>query len=316
MTNFINSQTIIKWIQNEYHGFKISGINLSATYSNSSCNRRAQVDTSGLPSSAQFPNEENCGPRVTVTATLDNETNDYSCYVTSRFDLLKSGGFPNLLVIPIRLGSNHLGCILTVSKGKEFSNQILPLPATTIYVDSREAIAAGSIVWQNDDCPTQHFFIKGSEIIQPLTYYDYCGNFTINAQSFYPLPQANCTVESNKYPTPYYKTRIPNWRISKTRYGCTIGNVDFLEFYVFVGAWKKSASVFVDWKNCPSQTLHVWGNSPYPPSFQYGPYCDDYIVIATIDGLTCSWGSSRYPIPNLKADTSNGTCTIDKVVSF
>ena len=196
-----------------------------------------------------------------------------------------------------------------------FSNQNLQLPTTTIYVDSWDAFAAGSIFWQNEDCPTQQFFIKGSEIIQPLPYYDYCGNFTITAQSLSPLPQADCAVESNEYPTPYYNTRIPNWKISKTRYGCTIGNVDFLEFYVFVEGWKKSASVFVDWKNCPSQTVRVWGNSPFPPSFQYGPYCDDYIVIATIDGITCSWGSSRYPIPNLKANSYNGTCTIEKVVS-
>ena len=313
MTNFINSETIIQWIQNQYHGFKISGISLIATYSNSSCNRRAQVDTKGLPSSAHFPNEENCGPRVTVTATLDNETNDYSCHATSRFNLLKSGGFPNLQVIPVRLGSNLPGCTLT--DGKELSNQNLQLPTTTIYVDSWDAFAAGSIFWQNEDCPTQQFFIKGSEIIQPLPYYDYCGNFTITAQSLSPLPQADCAVESNEYPTPYYNTRIPNWKISKTRYGCTIDNVDFLEFYVFVGGWKKSASVFVDWKNCPSQTLRVWGNSPFPPSFQYGPYCDDYIVIANIDGVTCSWGSSRYPIPNLKADSNNGTYTMDKVVS-
>ena len=74
--------------------------NLIASYSNSSCNTQESIVVS-----AQFPNEEYCGPQVTLTA-LSFPGAHFSCRITTTYK------FPNLVICPERTGS--MGVIFEV----------------------------------------------------------------------------------------------------------------------------------------------------------------------------------------------------------
>ena len=186
---------------------------LSAKYSNSSCNKRVRFESSGKPA-PQFPNEEYCGPKVTLGGSVQYGSAYTLCNITTTYK------FPNLKLLETHPGgpSEFPGCKIVVDK--KSVDLILEKPNEFFtFVDSFNAIAHSSVVWENDECPPQGLTIVSIRPISPFTYFNYCGKYTISADSVYPSPQGNCTVKSDEYP-------IPNWNITKTDTGCIIRKVD------------------------------------------------------------------------------------------
>ena len=178
------------------------GFNLDVTYSNSSCNGQGMVRIDGAPNSAQFPNTEDCGPLVNVTASSYLGTPHYSCNTTQTFK------FPNLFIKPSTSGLGFAGCDID-TEPKPSINQLPQIPPENkffIFVDRRQAAASATVVFGEPHlCSPQTVFIFGPLPNTPITYFDLCGRYTISAETSFPV-KANCTIGSDEYP-------IPNWRI-------------------------------------------------------------------------------------------------------
>ena len=86
------------------NGFTDNVFYLSAAYSNSSCNTYSTIGV-GL---ALFPNEEYCGPQVTLTANSYFGDPHFSCHVTTTYE------FPNLVILPDQTGLFE-GCKITTT---------------------------------------------------------------------------------------------------------------------------------------------------------------------------------------------------------
>jgi len=279
-----------------------TGFNLFATYSNFSCNTRTIITEFGH---AEFPNEIYCGPQVTLCADSLLGTPHFSCCKKTTY----SFGFPNLFILPDKTGSYF-------AKGCKIEIEPLPKPIDLIpekpsgfytFVDSWRARADSNVVWENDDCPPQDQAIIGNRPIRPFTYFDYCGKYTISADSFYPSPEGKCQVQSDEYP-------IPNWNITKTDTGCEIKKVDFLEFFVFVDSWGAVAVATVTWEysqQCPTQKHLIIGSHTNTP-FVYYDTCGKYTITANSKGGPCTKESNEYPIPNWRIINASSGCIIEK----
>ena len=240
-----------------------------------------------------------------MTAISELGTPHFGCSITTTFK------FPDLNIYPQKTGS------LFASKGCKISETIFNKPIHYIpekqnefftFVDSRDAIAHSSVVWENDDCPPEDMTILGKGLNWPFAYFDYCGNYTITANSVYPAPQGNCSVKSDEYP-------IPNWNITKTDTGCNIGKVAFLEFYIYVDSWTAMATATVSWEDaqCQTQTKWIKGSLPNYP-FMYYDTCGQYTIRATSKGANCVYQTDEYPIPNLRIfNFPSGVCLIQKI---
>ena len=277
-----------------------------------------------------FPNEQYCGPKVTLCAYTEFGTLYHSCCIKTTYR------FPNLSILPDRTGSLFAKRCKIEAEAFQKAIDLIPEKPSEFFtfVDSSRAIAHTSVFWEYGVCPGQDQTVIGHGPIRPYNYFDYCGKYFIMVESVYPSPQGYCRVESDEYP-------IPNWNITKTDTGCKIQKVNFLEFFIFVDSpTERSASATVSWEDaqqCPFQ-MHQIYSLPNPQflfaaqnvtdvsdvvSLSYVPFlyynmnkdtCGKYTITATFDGATyCRTDSDEYPIPNWRLIKFPGNCTIVKI---
>jgi len=282
-----------------------SGFDLSVRYTNSSCNGQAD----DVFSAAEFPNTEDCGPHVTVDALSVIGTPHFGCQATETFM------FPDLYIKPATQASGFQGCAIDSKPFTPYATELLEIPSDnkfSIFVDRREAGASATVVWEKSLlCPSKTRDLIGSQLNRPITYFDYCGNYTISAETSFPISQAICTVQSDEYP-------IPDWTIVQevNSQKCTITKSDG-NFFIFVDSRRAIGTATVEWEECPTQNKFIkgnWINNPLP----YYAFCGNYTISArTIypNQANCTAVHSyEYPIPawTIIQDVEARECTINK----
>ena len=68
--------------------------NVSATYTNSACDDQAEIKNRTLGEFAEFPDDEFCGPYVTVNASSKVRSFEFECSTTTMYK------FPNVFIKP------------------------------------------------------------------------------------------------------------------------------------------------------------------------------------------------------------------------
>ena len=227
-------------------------------------------------------------------------TPHFGCEITTTFL------FPDLYIKPIRQTSGFPGCAIDTEPFHEIPNNKF-----FIFVDRRLAGASATVVWENLSCPAKTIGLVGSLPSHPITYFDYCGNYTISAETAFPIYQANCRVRSDEYP-------IPDWTIVQDVNSgkCTITKYEG-RFSIFVDSKKTYGVASVAWEECPTQFILQKGNQGNKP-IQYYASCGNYTISAgTISPVQAACNpvqSDEYPIPSwtIELDAKAKKCTIDK----
>ena len=217
--------------------------------------------------------------------------------------------FPDLYIKPVRQGSWFPGCAIDTKPFTPYATDLLEIPSDnkfSIFVDRRESGASATVVWENELlCPSQtRAGIIGSQLDRPITYFDYCGNYTISAETSFPIYQANCKVDW---------TIVQDVNSEK----CTITKFD-AKFSIFVDSFRAIATASVEWEECPTQNKFLKGNWHPNDPLQYYAYCGNYTISANTIYPTqancTAVHSNEYPIPDwtIIQDFGARECTIDK----